>query len=146
VKNKEVCLYIKLKVLLLVLILNLGVTASALATDSYLCIGGKMTRFIYDKNTEKYRPVIKESYNIYIVEKYNNAKYDWQLRKTREGDMTYFCEEAADEPSYITCDYVGDFKLFKHNLKFLISDYVHETADARGYVRYIEIGRCHPFN
>ena len=51
--------------LFLILALCLGVATSSFATDSYLCIGSKITFFIHDNNNKVCRTITEESYNIY---------------------------------------------------------------------------------
>jgi hypothetical protein len=136
---------------LFILVLYLGVTTSASADDSFVCIGSKITHFIYDKKTKECQSIIQESYNIYIVEKHKNTKHTWGLRKSGE---TYLCDEDSNESEYLLCDIIGDFKMFKRNLQFLNS-YLEDSCystDIYGKVTgkagrdesYIEIGRCHP--
>ena len=132
------------------LVLCLGFTTSAFAADTFVCIGDKIIHFIYDKKIKECRSIIRESYNIYIIERHENAKYPWELRKSGE---PYLCDEDSKKSGYILCDFMGSFKIFKHNLKFLnsyLEDSCYTTDDDRKVtsetgrdVPYIEIGRCH---
>ena len=153
---KEVKSYMKTKLSLLVLVLCLGVTTSAFATDSFVCIGGKIIYFIYEKNTQECRSITEESYNIYIIERNKNEKYTWGLRKPGKDSIPYLCDKDSNESKYLLCDFMGDFKMFKHNLRFMNSHleglcyptgYKRKVnGDEREGVPYIEIGRCHPFS
>lgn len=137
----------------LVLVLCLGLATSAFATDSYLCIGSKITGFNYDRNTKVCQSITAESYNIYIVERHKNPKYVWGVRKPGESGINYLCNEDFNEFGYLSCDF-GDFRMYKKNLIFLNS-YLEDlcysmdvngqlTTEAGSNVPYIEIGRCHP--
>ena len=143
-----------MKSILLVLVLCLGVATSAFATDSYLCIGSKITVFNYDENTKVCRSITGESYNIYIVERHKNAKYMWGVRRPGESGINYLCNEDFNEFGYLSCAF-GGFRMYKENLMFLnsyLEDYFCNLVDVNGQltteagrnVPYIEIGRCHP--
>jgi hypothetical protein len=142
-----------MKSILFVLVLCLGLTSSAFAAESYICIGSKITFFIYD-NTKVCRSITTESYNIYIVERSENTKYMWGVRKPGESDFRYLCSEDFNEHEYLSCDF-GDFRMYKKNQIFLnsyLDDFCFSkdfsgqlTTESERNVPYIEIGRCHPF-
>jgi len=145
----------KSKFLLLILFLCLGQATSALASDSYLCIGSKITGFVYDNNIKACRSITEESYNIYIVEKHKNAKYIWGVRKLGENSINYLCNKDFNEFGYLSCDFTGSFRMYKQNLIFLnsyLEDFCYSadvneqlSPEAGRSVPFIEIGRCHPF-
>jgi hypothetical protein len=151
--EKGVKYYMKSILLLLVLVLCLGVATSAFSTDSYLCVGSKITGFNYDKNTKVCRSITEESYNIYIVERHKNAKYMWGVRKPGESGINYLCNDDFNEFGYLSCDF-GGFRMYKKNLIFLnsyLEDFCYSmdvngqlTTEAGSNLPYIEIGRCHP--
>ena len=138
-----------------ILVLCLGVTECAFATDSYLCIGSKITFFIYDNHYKICRSITEESYNIYMVEKHKNTKFMWSVRKPGERAISYLCKEGFNENEYLSCDFMGNFRMYKKNLVFLnsyneglcYSPDVNEplTTEAGINIPFIEIGRCHPF-
>ena len=152
IDEKEGKYCMKSILLLLFLVLCLGVSTSSFAADSYICIGDKKIYFFNDNKNKECRSIVEESYNVYIIERHKNAKYTWRLRKSGE---TYLCDEYSNESEYLLCDLMGDFKMFKQNLKFLnfyldnscyTTDYYGKVTGETGMdVPYIEIGRCHPF-
>ena len=141
--------YVNYRILLVVITIGLSNIASA--SDSYLCIVDQAAGFDFNEKTKKWSGTAFRADNKYLVKKSNSEKYKWGVTIFGGKFPSSFCKTGFDK-GFLVCKGFMNFSLSKNNLRFIAihsigyNDYDNDDPMWREGTSepHMEIGKCSP--
>ncbi len=125
------------------------VSASASASEGYLCIADKATGFKLDADRQQWQNVNFTADRKYVISQRTdkvNKQYTWEVKEVGDSTPSFLCEDFSHD--VLHCEGLSAFHMNKKKLRYSRGDLLGYIYDPNPLVNTnmvsIEIGKCSP--
>ena len=101
------------------LLVTLTLTASALASESYVCITEMTTGFNFDAKADRWKNAVFRSEKKIAITRAVKKPYAWEAKEVGDTRPSATCEQDFNDAGNLFCSGIFDLRFNKRHLRFL---------------------------